>query len=934
MDYSKTLNLPQTEFPMRADLPSREPLFQARWKSLDLYQKSLDKPAPKGQFLLHDGPPYSNGNIHLGHALNKTLKDIVTRYKTMAGFQSPYVPGWDNHGLPIEVQVMKEFREKKESWTPDTLRARCRTYAAEWVETQKGQFQRLGIRGDWDNPYLTMAPAFEAKIVETFLEMARKGYVYRGLKPVLWDSANETALANTEAEYKDHVSPAIYVGFENLAEPGLRAVIWTTTPWTIPANLALAFHPDFDYVVVETENAGKLVLLGELLEATATACNLGAVTVLETRKGASFEGARFRHPLPELDRDSVGVLATYVTTDTGTGIVHTAPGHGADDYVTGMKYGLPVLSPVDGRGRYTDEAGPFVGLSTDEANKAIPERLAEVGALLGSYNFTHSYPHSPRAPYKPLLFRATVQWFVSVEHDGLRQTALDGIKKVAWYPAQAENRITAAVAGRPDWTVSRQRHWGVPIALFYANGEAVMDEVAFDSAVAVIRKDGVEGWYNTAPEVILPEGFTYNGVAAKDFEKEKDVLDVWFDSGSTSFAVLDSGVWPGLRWPADLYLEGSDQHRGWFNSSLMIASALRGTPPYKAVVTNGFTVDERGIKMSKSKGNTVDPLGVIDELGADVLRLWVGSIDFTEDTRLGKGILEQLADSYRKLRNTLRFLLGNLADFTPDTDRVATDALDPLDAWILSKLSGVVTDVTAAYDEYAFYKATQTLIGFCNTELSGFYLDVLKDRLYTLLPEDPKRRSSQTAMLTVATALITMLAPVLVHTADEAWEFLPTWEGKAESVHLADWPTPGTPDAALEARFDAILAVRDAFNLKLEPFREALAAARKAKESTEGLISKSTEAHAEVTLDANLAALLVGDDALLAECLMVAKLTLATGDALSVTVSPAPGKKCMRSWFIREDVGSDPDYPEISGPQAAIVRELVRRGTLTPDGTV
>ncbi|MBB6052151.1 isoleucine--tRNA ligase [Armatimonas rosea] len=934
MDYSKTLNLPQTEFPMRADLPSREPLFQARWKSLDLYQKSLDKPAPKGQFLLHDGPPYSNGNIHLGHALNKTLKDIVTRYKTMAGYQSPYVPGWDNHGLPIEVQVMKEFREKKESWTPDTLRARCRTYAAEWVATQKTQFQRLGIRGDWDNPYLTMAPAFEAKIVETFLEMARKGYVYRGLKPVLWDSANETALANTEAEYKDHVSPAIYVGFESLAEPGLRAVIWTTTPWTIPANLALAFHPDFDYVVVETENAGKLVLLGELLEATATACNLGAVTVLETRKGASFEGARFRHPLPELDRDSVGVLATYVTTDTGTGIVHTAPGHGADDYVTGMKYGLPVLSPVDGRGRYTDEAGPFVGLSTDEANKAIPERLAEVGALLGSYNFTHSYPHSPRAPYKPLLFRATVQWFVSVEHDGLRQKALDGIKNVAWYPAQAENRITAAVAGRPDWTVSRQRHWGVPIALFYANGEAVMDEVAFDAAVAVIRKDGVEGWYNTAPEAILPEGFTYNGVAAKDFEKEKDVLDVWFDSGSTSFAVLDSGVWPGLRWPADLYLEGSDQHRGWFNSSLMIASALRGTPPYKAVVTNGFTVDERGIKMSKSKGNTVDPLGVIDELGADVLRLWVGSIDFTEDTRLGKGILEQLADSYRKLRNTLRFLLGNLADFNPDTDRVAADALDPLDAWILSKLSGVVTDVTAAYDEYAFYKATQALIGFCNTELSGFYLDVLKDRLYTLLPEDPKRRSSQTAMLEVATALITMLAPVLVHTADEAWEFLPSWEGKAESVHLADWPTPGTAEAALEARFEAILAVRDAFNLKLEPFREALAAARKAKESTEGLISKSTEAHAEVTLDANLAALLAGDDALVAECLMVAKLTLTSGDALSVTVSPAPGKKCMRSWFIREDVGSDPEFPEISAPQAAIVRELVRRGTITPDGTV
>lgn len=930
MDYSKTLNLPVTDFPMRADLPTREPGIQARWEEQGLYSKSLEKDAPNGLFLLHDGPPYSNGNIHLGHALNKTLKDIVTRYKTLRGFRAPYIPGWDNHGLPIEVQVVKEFREKKEAWTPDTLRARCRTYASEWVAVQKTQFQRLGIRGDWDNPYLTMAPAFEAKIVETFLEMARRGYVYRGLKPVLWDSANETALANTEAEYKDHVSPAIYVAFPRVDQPEVRAVIWTTTPWTIPANLALAFHPDFDYVVVQTESTGKLLVAEGLLEATVKACDLGDVRVLERVKGSELEGVRFQHPLPELARESVGCLAGYVTLETGTGIVHTAPGHGTDDYITGMKYGLPILSPVDGRGRYTSEAGPFEGLSTDEANKAIPARLAEVGALLGQADFLHSYPHSPRAPYKPLLFRATVQWFVSVDHDGLRQKALEGIKGAAWYPPQAENRITAAVAGRPDWTVSRQRHWGVPIALFYANGEPVMDEVAFDAAVAVIRKEGVEAWYGTAPEEILPAGFSFNGVAAKDFEKEKDVLDVWFDSGSTSFAVLDSGVWPGLRWPADLYLEGSDQHRGWFNSSLLIATALRDVPPYKAVVTNGFTVDERGIKMSKSKGNTIDPLGVVSELGADVLRLWVGSIDYTEDTRLGKGILEQLADGYRKLRNTLRFLLGNLADFNPSADRVA--ALEPLDAWILSKLSSVVREVTAAYDEYAFYKATQVLLNFCNVELSGFYLDVLKDRLYTSLPEDPKRRSSQTAMFEVATALIQMLAPVLVHTADEAWGYLPSWEGKAESVHLASWPTPSEPDAALEARFEAVLTVRDAFNLKMEPLREALAAARKAKEPTAGLISKPEEAHATVTLTPELAAA-IGEDreALLAQALVVGKLTVSTGEALSVEVTPAPGTKCARSWFVREDVGSDPEFPEISAAQAAIVRELLRRGVISAE---
>lgn len=940
MDYSKTLNLPQTEFPMRADLPTREPSFQQRWAAMDLYKKSLDKPAPKGQFLLHDGPPYSNGNIHLGHALNKTLKDIVTRYKTMAGYRAPYVPGWDNHGLPIEVNVMKEFRAQKLTWTPDTLRARCRSYAAEFVELQKGQFQRLGIRGDWENPYLTMAPAFEAKIVETFLELARRGFVYRGLKPVLWDTANETALANTEAEYKDHVSPAIYVAFESVDEPDLRAVIWTTTPWTIPANLALAFHPDFEYVVVQTENAGKLVLLGELLEATARACGFGEVTVLETRKGASFEGQRFRHPLPELDRESVGVLASYVTTDTGTGIVHTAPGHGTDDYLTGQKYGLPVLSPVDGRGRYTSEAGPFEGLSTDEANTAIPERLREVGALLGSYNFTHSYPHSPRAPYKPLLFRATVQWFVSVDHDGLRQKALDGIKSVAWYPPQAENRITAAVAGRPDWTVSRQRHWGVPIALFYADGEPVMDETAFDAAVQVIRRDGVEGWYNTAPEAILPEGYTYKGISASAFEKEKDVLDVWFDSGSTSFAVLDSGVWPGLSWPADLYLEGSDQHRGWFNSSLMIATALRGTPSYKAVVTNGFTVDELGYKMSKSKGNTVDPLGVVERYGADVLRLWVGSIEYTEDTKLGDTILKQLAASYSKLRNTLRFLLGNLADFNPDTDAVAGDALDPLDAWVLSKLVGVMGEVTAAYEEYAFYRATQAILNFCNVELSGFYLDVLKDRLYTLLPEDPKRRSSQTALFTLTIALATALAPILIHTAEDAWDFLPSWEGKPESVHLASWPELAAPNMALERRFEVVLALRDALNLQVEPFQQAKGAARsKAKEEgrsttpeEDAMPSKPQELHAALTVTAEQFALLgEGSEALLAECLMVPTLTLVVGEALAVEVTPAAGQKCARSWFVREDVGGDSEFPEVSVAQAAIVRELIRRGAVRPE---
>ena len=927
MDYRNTLNLPATDFAMKADLPTREPAIQERWNELGIYQQSLSKPAPKGRFLLHDGPPYSNGNIHLGHALNKTLKDIVVKYKTMAGYEAPYVPGWDNHGLPIEVAVVKELREEKVQWTPDTLRARCREYATRWVTTQKTQFQRLGIRGDWDHPYLTMAPAFESKIVETFLGLCKQGYVYRGLKPVLWDPANETALANTEAEHKDHISPSIHVAFPLIAggdpngvlnaTPGVRVLIWTTTPWTIPANTGLSVHPDFDYVVVGTSNHGPLLVADGLLADVTSSCTLENVTELLRLRGAELVGLRFQHPLhaldPIFDRESPICPANYVTLDTGTGIVHTAPGHGPDDYITGMKHGLRVLSPVDGRGRFTEDAGPFVGISTDEGNKVIPQALTDAGALLALRDFSHKYPHAPRAPYKPLIFRATVQWFVAVDHNDLRKKALAGIDTVAWYPPQASNRISAAVAGRPDWTVSRQRHWGVPIAIFYANGEPVFDETAYDAAVAVIKENGIEAWYSMSPVDILPDGFTYKGIPASEFTKEKDVLDVWFDSGSTSFAVLDSGVWPDHSWPADLYLEGSDQHRGWFNSSLMIATAMRGVPPYRAVVTNGFTVDELGYKMSKSKGNTIDPLGTIDRYGADVLRLWVGSIEYTEDTRLGDGILKQLADSYRKLRNTVRFLLGNLAGYNPATDAVAVAELHPLDAYALSRLQSLITDVTAAYDEYAFYKATQAVLNYCNVELSAFYLDVLKDRLYTELPDSPLRRSSQTVLWEICSALCRMMTPILSHTCEEIWQHLPGTADIAISPQLADFPVadPAKVNADVEALFGTILQVRDAFNASMETVR------------AEGGITKSAEAWATVTAPLDAAHIDV-----LREALIVAKLDLTTGSEISVSVQASPGQKCMRSWFIREDVGTDPEHPTLSIPQALIVRELIRRGAV------
>ena len=928
MEIKDTLNLPLTAFPMKADLPTREPELQAKWKADNWYAQSLEKPAPKGPFVLHDGPPYSNGNLHLGHALNKTLKDFVVKYKTMQGFHAPYVPGWDNHGLPIEVEVVKEFRAKKEAWTPATLRARCRTFAAEWVEIQKKQFERLGVRGDWEHPYLTMAPDFEAAIVQTFADMAQKGYVYRGLKPVFWDTANETALANTEAEYKNHVSPAIYVKFPletdaqnvfaGLDTSRLSAVIWTTTPWTIPANLALAFHPDFDYVVAKTQKGELLLVARDLLPEVVAAGSLGSVEIVQTVKGSELENSLFRHPLPEMARTSLAVLAgDYITTDTGTGIVHTAPGHGTDDYNTGRRYNLPVLSVVDSRGRYNDGAGPFAGLTTDEANVRIPERLAEEGALLAHAPYEHSYPHSPRAPHRPLLFRATTQWFVSVEHDDLRNRAVQDIGTVQWFPPSAETRITAAVGGRPDWTISRQRFWGVCIPVFYAQGEPVMTPESLQAVVDMVKTQGMDAWYELPPEAILPDGFTFNSVPAREFGKETDVLDVWFDSGSTSLAVLDSGVWPNLRWPADVYLEGSDQHRGWFNSSLFVGEATKNAPPFKQVITHGFTVDERGYKMSKSKGNVVDPLGIVNEYGADVLRLWAGSVEYQEDTRLGEAILKQQTNNYRTLRNTFRFLLGSLSDFSPETDCVPYAEMDILDKWALGKLQNVVRTCTHAFDEYQFLRATQAILLFCSADLSAFYLDVLKDRLYTDLPDGKKRRSSQTALHEIASVLCRLLAPVLSHTCEEVWQFLPKVSGAPPSVHLSDWPEASNDyeNADVQTFYHAVFAVRDAFNAQME-------AARKAE-----LVKKSAEAWPTISVPAALYGKLAGREPALTEALIVPGLTLLESqtETVSVSIVPAPGKKCERSWFVLEDVGADPDYPTISAKQAGIVRELERR---------
>ena len=828
----------------------------------------MDKRAPLGRFILHDGPPYSNGDIHLGHALNKVAKDIITRFKTMQGYSSPYVPGWDNHGMPIENAVSRKFREKKQVVDRITLRKACREYAAEWVETQRTQFKRLGIRGDWDNPYLTMSRDFEADIVTVFGELAQKGFVYRGLKPVFWCATCETALADAEVEYEQHRSNSIYVRFALWNDPngvfdlpdasppshgdmedGIHcyAVIWTTTPWTIPANLALAVHPEADYALVQAEVAGSApgyYLMAEALVADvmkSVDVEEGAFNIVRTLDAQQLQGLVFRHPL--FHRTSPVVFANYVTMDTGTGVVHTAPGHGKEDFETGLKYGLEVLNPVDASGKYTAEAGEwdgrkFEGLrvttSGDEkadsaANSALISALRESGNLMSAAKFEHSYPHCWRC-HSPLIYRATVQWFMNIDHDGFRTKALEAIQSVAWVPKESVNRITNMVAGRPDWCVSRQRSWGVGIPAFYCDacGEHILSEESVGAVAALVRREGSDAWYSYAAADVLPKGFTcpHCKAGARTLRKETDVLDVWFDSGSTTRAVLENAKqWPDLSWPADMYLEGGDQHRGWFNSSLMLGTATKGSAPYRSVVTNGWTLDENGEAFSKSRGNGVNPLKVVSQYGADIVRWWVASQNFMEDTRCGDNVLAQVAEMYRRVRNTFRFLNNNLYDFDPAIHSVIAGEMDELDRWALAQLDRVVQVSVNAYDRYEFHRIYQAVLNFCGVELSAFYLDVLKDRLYASAAESIERRSAQTAMHKIAETLARLLAPytkLLVSTPVMSYHgaYLRLTD-KPESVHLAELPSPVQPDAALIGRWEPVLAARDVVKKALEEARQS-----------------------------------------------------------------------------------------------------------------
>ncbi|WP_134700289.1 isoleucine--tRNA ligase [Ammoniphilus sp. YIM 78166] len=916
MDYSKTLNLPKTDFPMRGNLPTREPEIQKAWDEKNIYQQVQKRTAGRPKFILHDGPPYANGDIHIGHALNKVLKDMIVRYKSMSGFDAPYVPGWDTHGLPIEHAIIKNEKIDRHQVGAAEFRERCAEYAYSFIDRQRGQFKRLGVRGDWENPYITLKPEYEARQIRVFGEMAKKGYIYKGLKAVYWSPSSETALAEAEIEYQNKRSASIYVKFSVVDGKGkltedMKVVIWTTTPWTIPANLAIAIHPELEYSVVET-GGEKLVLASGLVESVSQAIGWEEYKVLQTFKGEELESVVCQHPF--YDRTSPLLLGEHVTLDAGTGCVHTAPGHGEEDFNLGQKYGLDVLCPVDDRGHFTKDAPGFEGLFYDDANKIITEKLKEVGSLLHMSFITHQYPHDWRSK-QPVIYRATEQWFASI--DGFREQLLASIKEVKWVPAWGEQRLHNMVADRNDWCISRQRVWGVPIPIFYCrdcNTEIINDQT-IDHVANLFREEGSQAWFTKDISELVPADLKCPECASKEFRKETDIMDVWFDSGSSHESVLNERE--DLAWPADLYLEGSDQYRGWFNSSLSTSVAVHGRAPYKGVLSHGFVLDGEGRKMSKSLGNVIIPAEVMDKLGADILRLWVASVDYTADVRISDKIMTQIAESYRKIRNTFRFLLGNLEGFDPATDRVEVKDFPELDRYVWIKMQRVIEQALKSYDQYQFHTVFHAVHNFCTIDLSQFYLDVSKDRLYTEGPNSQARRAAQTLMYDVLVSLVKLVAPILPHTADEAWKYIPGVD--ADSVQLTDMPKPlaEAMDDQLEAKWDQFLAVRD-------DVLKALEEARKNK-----VIGHSLGASVALYPDQETASLLAKFDRL-DELFIVSEVKVYTEKApvdslafekISVKVTQATGEKCERCWIVTPEVGQDEEHSSICPRCASVVKE-------------
>ena len=908
MDYKATLNLPQTNFQMKANLVNKEPEMLKFWEEKEIYKKTLETRANAPTYLLHDGPPYANGDIHLGTAMNKILKDFVTRYKTMRGYRVPFVPGWDTHGLPIEHRVTTSLGEEAKKKSPAEIRKLCREFALKYVDIQREEFKRLGVKGDWEHPYITLDPDYEYHILDVFKTLVENGNVYRGNKPVYWCPTCRTALAEAEIEYHDHESPSIYVKFQMVDKPDTYIVIWTTTPWTIPANVAIALHPDYTYVKIRVGEEYWIVAEG-LLQKFAADVGID-FEVVEKFVGKELEGKLTKHPL--YDRTSIVVLADYVTLEDGTGCVHTAPGHGEEDYQTGLKYNLPVLSPVDDEGRFTKEAGKYEGLKIWDANKIIVEDLKNNGSLIKVGKISHSYPHCWRCK-GPVMFRATPQWFISVDKNSLRGKVLEEIKKVKWYPAWGETRITAMVQERPDWTISRQRVWGVPIPAVKCKdcGEVTLDPQVIEHFANIVKEKGTDAWFELDVTELIPADFKCPACGSKNFEKTHDTLDVWIDSGCSWEAVIRS---KGEKFPVDLYLEGDDQHRGWFQSSIFLSTAKAGIAPFKTVVTHGFIKDEQGRKMSKSLGNVIDPMEIVNKYGADILRLWVASTDFFDNIRVGKNIIEQQVEVYRKLRNTLRYLLSNLYDFT-EADLLPYEKLLPLDKWALGKLQKFIENVTQYYEEFEYSKVYNATVRYCTTELSAVYLDILKDRLYVEAKDSIYRRSAQTVLHYILEALIKILAPIIPFTAEEAYQ--ESHLKKYESVHLEYWPEVRKEfiDDGLLEEFNHLLLIRD----------DVLKALENARASD--IIGHSLDAHVIIEAkNEELKSLLRKYESLLEEFFIVSKVTLSenvsglNGQFANVLVQRAEGQKCQRCWKYHPDTGKDEKHPETCPRCSAVLR--------------
>jgi isoleucyl-tRNA synthetase len=956
LELKKTLNLPKTDFPMKASLPQNEPKQLAAWQESHLYERILEARKGKPLFVLHDGPPYPTGEIHLGTGLNKILKDLVVKTKSMAGHCAPYVPGWDCHGLPIETQVEKELGGKGKV-PPAEFRKLCREFAARFVELHKKDFKRLGVFGRWNDPYLTMSHDYEATIAGAFLDFVEKGYVYRGRKPVYWCIHDSTALAEAEVEYEDHTSPSIWVKFGvvgggkgNAAKIGndVSAVIWTTTPWTLPHNRALAFHPDFEYAVVETEK-GPLLLATERIPALQAESGIKEAPVRATFKGRDFEGMKFQHPF--LPIRVPGILADYVTLDQGSGIVHTAPGHGADDFNSGQKYGLEIYAPIDDKGVYLEGLPEYKGKDVFTANPLIVKLLGERGALLGHHEFKHSYPHCWRC-HNPVIFRATEQWFIKMDQAArggsktLRTEALEEIQRVKWIPAWGEDRMYEMIKERPDWNVSRQRFWGVPIIVFYceACGKRLEDFKALRNVVKWFEKEGADAWYSHTPEELLPAGTKCVCGGAK-WRKENDILDVWFDSGSSCLAVLtpkNGLVEPGQDWrPAEVYLEGPDQYRGWFHSSLLVSVGIKEKAPYKSVVTHGWTLDEHGRPMSKSLGNTLYPIEICERWGADLLRLWVASVEYQADVKMSERVMTQLSEAYRKIRNTFRFALSNLGDFNPSRDALPSGQLEEMDRWMLERTAELVRKCREWYAAYDFHRVYHAIHDFCVVDLSAFYYDVLKDRLYTKAAKSKSRRSAQTAVWKITSALVRLAAPILVFTTEEIWKYLPKSADDPESIHMSVF----TEERALRTGISADKVAEWELLSKVRgEALKALEAARNAKRINSGLEAKVIFELFTPEAEASFLGLLRKYAQWLPALLIVSQVRVPPDSAdplntrvlhadtfrseaipgLGMRVIAAEGAKCERCWNYSTHVGENKRYPTICERCSEALDEIER----------